>query len=72
MTARPASPRAVSPKQRATRSLAIDMQMRKLETDTDRNALDLAIDNVAVPVDKAIPCGVSLSELLSFAVENRR
>jgi PAS domain S-box-containing protein len=103
-------------------SSLINMQMRKLETDTDRNALeecqtrvqaialiheqlyqsrdyanvpfseytktlvnnvframgispgsvklDLAIDNVAVPVDKAIPCGLLLNELITNSLKH--
>jgi two-component sensor histidine kinase len=35
-----------------------------------RIALDLAIANVAVPVDKAIPCGLILNELVTNAVKH--
>ena len=33
-------------------------------------SLDLAIDNVALPVDKAIPCGLILNELITNALKH--
>jgi two-component sensor histidine kinase len=35
-----------------------------------RVALDLAIDNVALPVDKAIPCGLVLNELVTNSLKH--
>jgi two-component sensor histidine kinase len=36
----------------------------------DRIRLDLAIDDCAVPVDKAIPCGLLLNELITNALKH--
>ncbi len=39
-------------------------------TDPGRVSLDLAIDDVTLPVDKAIPCGLILNELITNALKH--
>jgi PAS domain S-box-containing protein len=43
---------------------------RTLQISPDRIQLELAIEDVAVPVDKAIPCGLLLNELITNALKH--
>jgi two-component sensor histidine kinase len=51
------------------RSLASNV-FQAIDASTSKVSLDLAIDNVALAVDKAIPCGLVLNELITNALKH--